>query len=435
LTNEQVREVLREVEQPGVDGLAASAVDRLFRPIRGAHYAILDGFQDARKALWTVRDGYLELWTDEGWERAMTAGTRAGSELREITRRCRDGKAAKRAEGRHVNGNQTLPDGLRFDKQNGWSYDEAALAKVAKAYELLFEDRHSLSQIARLVGWGRGMHRTLANPTWRGYRAYPATADQESFEIKLPLEPLLSEAQWNRAQMLLAKRRTWSRETRHQRFLASGLLICACGRKFYNHCDRRPGRHDYYYCGSRHPRGNGCGAATLWREVVDAAVMQIIEERLTDAKFLTGVFRQIEQKPACDNAAKREAELSRLKAKRMRLLDALEDGLIDKAEFSIRAERIQTAMRKVEALMPAVSPPPFEARAVVAGLVRSLAFFRKWPFTKQRATLKRVVRSLPVTDDTFTEVAVSGAFLGELACTKFAQPLKSRRLRRCPAQA
>jgi hypothetical protein len=27
-----------------------------------------------------VRDGHIELWTDEGWERFMTALTRAGSE-------------------------------------------------------------------------------------------------------------------------------------------------------------------------------------------------------------------------------------------------------------------------------------------------------------------------------------------------------------------
>jgi hypothetical protein len=97
LNNEQVRQVLAEVQQSGVDGLAASAVDRLARPQRGKHYEILDGFQDAGKTLWTADDGELKLWTDEGWERAMNALTRAGSELRKFRKRSMDGKAEKRA--------------------------------------------------------------------------------------------------------------------------------------------------------------------------------------------------------------------------------------------------------------------------------------------------------------------------------------------------
>jgi DNA invertase Pin-like site-specific DNA recombinase len=119
LSNEEVQQVLREVQQPGVDGLAVSSVDRLFRPQRGSHFGILEGLQEARKTIWTVRDGTIEVWTDSGWTRAMEAGVRAGSELREIARRCRDGKAEKRMSGAHVNGNERLPDGLRFDKRSG----------------------------------------------------------------------------------------------------------------------------------------------------------------------------------------------------------------------------------------------------------------------------------------------------------------------------
>jgi hypothetical protein len=65
-----------------------------------------------------------------------------------------------------------------------------------------------------------------------------------------------------------------------------------------------------------------------------------VAEYLTDAKFLTAVFRRLQQKPTCDCTAKSEAEIARLNAKRGRLLDALEDGLIEKAEFSLRAEKI-----------------------------------------------------------------------------------------------
>jgi hypothetical protein len=82
---------------------------------------------------------------------------------------------------------------------------------------LVFQDCYNLSEIERLVGWPRGRIRTLTNPT-----AYPATADREAFEVKLPLEPLLTEEQWNRAQTLLAARTTWTKATANPRFLAAG---------------------------------------------------------------------------------------------------------------------------------------------------------------------------------------------------------------------
>ena len=421
LNNEQVQQVLREVQQPGIDGLACSAVDRLARPKRGADYAIATAFEDAKKTIWTVRDGYMEMWTDEGWERFMTALTRAGSEWREIRRRSLDGKLQKKLEGRHVNGNQTLPYGLRFDKRTGWSYDEAALAKIAEGYRLVFEDRHSKNEICRRVGWGRGGWRTLMNPSWRGVRAYPATADQDAFEVPLPLKPLLTRDQWERAQALLAKNKTWSKATRIQRFLGAGVLTCQCGKKYYIHSDTRRGPHDEYMCSTRHRGGPGCGARRLKRMGVDAAIETLVAGYLSDPRFLAAVFARVKQEPKPDLEA-RERELARLAARRARLLDALEDGTITKAEFAARAAKLQDATREVEARMPTAAPPAVDVRAVVAGLVRwALRFPKIADFEEKRTELKRVVRSTTVVDEALAEFAVSGAAMGEF--TNSAQPL------------
>jgi hypothetical protein len=149
-----------------------------------------------------VEDGELKVWTGEGFERTMNALTRADSEWRKIRQRSMDGKAEKRAEGRHVDGNQTLPPALRFGKRTGWSYDEAELARVERVYKLLFEDRHSLSEIARQTGYAAAsvVRQIITNPTWRGVRAHPATADRDAFETVLPLKPLLTPDQWALAQ-------------------------------------------------------------------------------------------------------------------------------------------------------------------------------------------------------------------------------------------
>jgi hypothetical protein len=311
-----------------------------------------------------------------------------------------------------------------------WSYDEKAVAKVREAYRILFSDHAiSLIALAARVGWSSGfsLRRSLENPVWHGVRiSQPMAGETEPVEIRLPLEPVLTDDEWARAQVLLQKRRTWSKETRDQRFLGAGLLVCQCGRRYYFRSDVRRGQHDAYYCASRYPRGKGCGAASLWREVVDAAIMRMVKEYMTDAEFLTMVFRRLNETPQPDTRVERERELAKLAARRKRWMDAYDEERITKREFDERMDKAAAAIRVIEVSMP-LRPPPFaDHRALVPSLAQTFARFRTWPFAKQRATLKRVVRSLPVTDDSFTEVAISGAFLGGLAHTKSTQPSRSR---------
>jgi DNA invertase Pin-like site-specific DNA recombinase len=428
LTNEQVQMLLADLEKPGVQGLALSSLDRLFRPRRYASFAILDRFDG--RLIWSAREGEINPGSDSGFDVCVSAGGRAGSELREIARRCRDGKSVKRAAGAHVTGNQSLPRGLRFDRRAGWSYDEAEVAKVRDAYALLFADRYTLSEIARRAGFPAAscVRRVLENPTWKGLRVYPASSDRaEPLEVALPLDPLLSPEQWALAQRLLAKHRTWSKETRDQRFLGAGLLVCGkCGQRFYFHCDTRRGYHDTYHCASRHKGGPGCGALRLHREIVDRALEGIVANYLLDAAFLAAVFARLAEPAKPDHSAKRrEAELGKLKARRTRLVDALENGLIDKAEFAARADRLQAAAAEVEARMPAAAPPPLpDVRAVVAGLARAFSRFGKLPFTERRSVLRRVVRSVQVVEAAIPAFTLSGAFLGEMSHTKPEQHLR-----------
>lgn len=353
LSNAQVQQILREVQQSGIEGLACSSVDRLARPKRGADFGIATTFEEGRKTIWTVRDGELQMWTDEGWERFMNALTRAGSEWREIRRRTLDGKREKRKLGRNVNGRAVLPRGLCYRRitnaagktiDGEWSYNEAELAKVEEAYRLLFEDRYALSEIERRVGWPRGRIRTLANAAWKGLRIYPPTGDStETLEVPLPLKPVLTVQRWDLAQTLLAKRRTWSKEARDQRHLGKDLLFCHCSRKYYTHCDKRPGQHDEYYCPTRLHGGPGCGASRLWREIVDAAIIRIMEEYLTNARFLAAAFRRIEQTPLADSRQERERELAKLAARRKKWITEYDEDRITKREFEEKMDTVEKA--------------------------------------------------------------------------------------------
>jgi DNA invertase Pin-like site-specific DNA recombinase len=426
LTNEQVQEVLREMQQPNIDGLAASSVDRLFRPKRGSDFAILNAFQDSRKTLWTIRDGVLEVWTDEGWERAMNAGTRAGSEWREIRRRFLDGKAEKRLLGRCVDGSASLPCGIHYQRitdnagrtiDGKWSYDEPELARVAKVYELLFEQRHSLAEIARLTGFcsSGAVRKVVQNPTWRGVRYHPPTADNpEGLEVKLPLKPLLTDDQWAKAQLLLAQtsaKWTRARPPREPRFLGQSLLVCSCGKKYYLCAEFRRGQHDMYFCASR----RRCSARRLRRDAVDAALVELIETYVSNAKLLKAVFERIEPTPKTDTRQEREQELAKHEARRQKWIEQYDEDRITKQEFQQKMDKENAAIHAIRASMPAAPPPALDYRAVIPALVQVLARFRFASFADQRALLRRVVRSVRVVDNAIADVTLSGAFLGEMA--------------------
>jgi DNA invertase Pin-like site-specific DNA recombinase len=423
LRNEQVIEVLREIEQPGIDGLVASAIDRIARPAEGKDYAILDGFKRNKKTLWTKDEGELKLWIPAAWAEAMNCLTRAYLELTKIRQRCLDGKHEKKAEGRHVSGNQTLPDGVRFDSVTGlWSYTEPEYGRVAKAYQLLLQDTYNLSEIERLVGWGRGRCRTLRNVVWMGIRRYPATEDQEGFEVALPLPAMLTQHQWALAQTLIEKRHA---KTPHvPKFLAASLLLCECGRLYYVHADKRAGQHDDYFCGSSHRGGKACGSRRLRRLVVDGAILEIVTKHLTNPKFLAEGFRRLQETPQADTRAEREQELAKLAARRQKWIEQYDQDHITKQEFEHKMDAVTKATREIEARLP-VAPPVavLDPGVAVKRLVTTLDRFGKLPFLEQRATLQRLLRPVQVVDGMISEVMLAGSYLGELAAhTTSAQP-------------
>src|SRR5215831_2640447 len=69
LNDADVQKILQEMSDPSVNGLALSAVDRLFRPEDFADLRILSPFKRWRKWIWSAREGLIEAWTDEGWDK------------------------------------------------------------------------------------------------------------------------------------------------------------------------------------------------------------------------------------------------------------------------------------------------------------------------------------------------------------------------------
>jgi DNA invertase Pin-like site-specific DNA recombinase len=254
---------LNDLRRPDIAGALTPALDRLFRPDDFEDFKILDYFRRAKKLIFSCKEGIIDPSTDIGFQICLMSGAMSGMEWRTLRQRTLDGKREKRKLGRNVTGSATLPDGLLYHRVTNasgktidgiWSYDEEKVAKIRKAYEILFSDHTiSLATLARKVGWSSrySLRRTLQNACWRGVRiSQPMAGETEPVEIRLPLEPVLTDDQWRLAQSLLLKRRTWSKATSDPRFLGAGLLVCQCGQKYYMHCDTRRFQHDEYFCSS-----------------------------------------------------------------------------------------------------------------------------------------------------------------------------------------
>lgn len=106
-SDSDVAKLLHDVSAPGIDGLIICELSRLFRPQSPEHFAIGKMFKDAKRTIWTDPDGdgVIEMWTDEGFDKFVTSGSRAGRELRDIKRRSVSGKHKNiTREDRKVNG-------------------------------------------------------------------------------------------------------------------------------------------------------------------------------------------------------------------------------------------------------------------------------------------------------------------------------------------
>jgi hypothetical protein len=122
--------------------------------------------------------------------------------------------------------------------------------------------------------------------------------------------------------------------------------------------------------------------------------------------------------PVADTRAEREAELTRLAARRAKWIEQYDSDHITKGEFEQKMHAVTKAALEIEASLPSPSPPQPDADAAIVNLVEGLTDFSLWEFAEQRNILKRVVKHFKVMDAAIPEITLSGAFL---AHTKDAQ--------------
>ncbi len=243
----------------------------------------------------------------------------------------------------------------------------------------------------------------------------------EPLQVKLDIEPLVSEEQFAQAQAILGQRRkTWiSSRSEESRFEASGLLYCRCGERMYSKGSRRSRRQkwlDIYYCRSQHKGGSGCGAPKLSREVTDYSLSALVSEMFLQPTVLSPLIEKAleppEKSPIDEMVAKASTELERLTAEKQRLLNLTLKGVFSDEEVATEARHIDAEIWSWSALASKdQQQKALRSAANVRETARLIAsVFAEYEFLslKERKHLARqFVKRIEVVDRHFTAVTLS----------------------------
>ena len=439
LDNSEVQKLLDDLDDPSIDGLAVSAIDRLLRPKRYQTFAVFDRFVDLKKVIWSQAEGYADPATDEGYDTCIGAASRAGSEWRRLIQRVRDGKEECRLAKGNPDGPATLPRGLLHSKATGWAYDEAETARIAEMFQLCLEG-WSYHRIAAKVGNGwtfQGVRSTLRNRLWRdGTRTYSANAIRFTPLVQKVIEPLIPPEIFDACQREMERRKeSWGSSRRPRRFLLSGLLSCTCGKPWYMRCaGAKEGtrKADYYYCSSRFPgHGPWCGARSFQRQALEHVVTGEVSQALCSEAVLLPILTEAFREKPREGGRNVEGEIRKLEAKRDRIVEMRADGAISREECAKRLSAVDGELyhlRRAAALETA--PAGMDPRRIAAGFIRIFARFGKLAFADQRQLLEETIRTITIVDGAIPRLTLSGGFLGKLMGAKLEPQLKRRCSRR-----
>jgi DNA invertase Pin-like site-specific DNA recombinase len=400
--NREIQRMLRMIETKQVGGIVVADLDRLIRPAAGEDYAILDPFIDAKATIFAngqefdFRHPVANLMVKmimgfSEFERTLILARTSGA----IKEHCRS--------GRHPFGPRQLPLGIVYDRlTNSWGTSEKILP-ILEAYRLVDEEGiHNINEVARRVGiHPRALHNLIRNRLYSGWRVYDTGRAPKKVtskksgrrykpKIRLPEEevikyqvldpPPVSPERFARVQATLAaNHKNWKAERADRPAYNMLRSVAYCGhcdsRLYFSQDRRRPNICGYYFC-SQHYYKRGktgtCGSANQAKPYLDDATTRFVTELLRNPQTVRAI---VAHREAAHLANQAQPELkvtdpATFEARRRRLKDGLEAGVITVTELRERLAKVQEDEDTVKRL--AKSQAQTLAAPQVERLVRTL---------------------------------------------------------------
>lgn len=140
----------------------------------------------------------------------------------------------------------------------------------------------------------------------------------------------------------------------------SGLMVCAdCGRSMVKRSVTRGKKKFYYYVCHTNKKGAGCTSHSISVETLEATVMRAIKNQinlLVEMKQLLdevnhGEILSVKLKRLDLLIAEKDKEIDKQKSFRLKLYEALSDGLIERDEYDLMRTRATAAIEAAETVI------------------------------------------------------------------------------------
>jgi site-specific DNA recombinase len=381
-------------------------------------------------------------------------GMVAEYERAKILERSRRGKlhAARRGSLNVLGG---APYGYRYlsRRDNGgeaaYQVVEEEAAVVRQIFRWVGQERCSIGEVCRRLRqagipsptgkecWDRSVvWGLLKNPAYQGTAAFGKTRfgerrprlrplrgrpehSRRSYSVyRTPVEeqvtiavPALVEAELFAAvaEQLAENKKRQRQSARGARYLLQGLVVCPqCGHAFYGKPVSRSSakgktRYTYYRCiGTDAYRFGGerlCQNRQVRTDLLEAAVWDDVRALLADPSRIQQEYERRRSGPARDGRPAEQLQAQVAKAKRgvARLIDAYEDGLVERGEFEPRIRRAKERLEKLEAEVAALAVGEAEEQQVQAVLDQMQEFAQRVSEGLEEAswaTRREIIRAL-----------------------------------------
>ena len=410
----EIQRLIELIQSPTIGGVVTREFSRLMRPEKFSDYALLQAFADTNTKLY-LPEGPIDFSEKTGRLMGTIRAAIAGLERSEILERVRTAKEEKRRAGGCPVGSICIPQGVGYDKQRGWHYTDEAKA-IRRAFDLLLAGHTSYRQIQRRCGIkAYNLRNLLRNPIFNGWRVYDqkkdptrkftkadgrqggrpmiARAPEEVIRVRVIDPPLVTDAEWERAQAIIgAKTSAWRRDVERGRghWLYNGFLFCAaCGAPLVEGGKSAAGVYDrpvarYYVCKNRkfhRKTGRYCDSRWMVKDQLEAAVDEVLSREVTSLDFARRLARKVKDRkaPGADKLASVEAEIRKLETKRGRVVDAFIEGVLNREQRDKRLAGIDSdlaGLKDEAARLTAARVPQMSHSQIV----EAFSPFMEWPF-------------------------------------------------------
>lgn len=177
----------------------------------------------------------------------------------------------------------------------------------------------------------------------------------------------------------------------------SGLVFCAdCGRSMIKRSVSRGNKKFHYYVCSTNKKGDGCSSHSISMETLENTVMRAIKNQINLVVEMKQLLEEVNHSDILSVKlrrldlliAEKNKEIDKQKDFRMKLYEALSDGLIERDEYDAMRKRATVTIEAAEAVVQKLDA---ERAEIVSQNTRNLSWLERFARYQDYAKLSREI--------------------------------------------